>query len=202
MIAQLRGRMIAKAPGEIVVDVHGVGYRAFIPLTTYYQLPDLHAEVVLHIVTHVREDAIHLFGFLTQAERQLFGLLTGVSGIGPRLATNILSGITVEQLVPALSEGDLNRLKAVPGVGKKTAERFILELREKVKDLVVAPPPGAPPAPPPASAAQDDVASALENLGYNRGLAARAAAQAAEKLGDGAGFEKLIRLALKLLAES
>jgi Holliday junction DNA helicase RuvA len=193
--------MIAKAPGEVVVDVHGVGYRAFIPLTTYYQLPDLNGEVVLHTVTHVREDAIHLYAFLTQEERRLFTLLTGVSGIGPRLATNILSGITTEELVPALSEGDLNRLKAVPGVGKKTAERLILELREKVKELGIAPAPAGAPAAPTAGAVQDDVASALENLGYGRAQAARAAGQAADEMGEEAGFEKLIRRALKVLAE-
>src|SRR5574342_1014894 len=132
MIAQIRGRLASKEPHRVVVDVNGVGYLLFIPLSTFYQLPEVPAEVSLHTHTHVREDAIQLFGFHSRDERALFEILQGVSGIGPRLATNILSGISVDELVPALSEGNVTRLRAVPGVGKKLAERLVVELREKV----------------------------------------------------------------------
>ena len=139
MIAQLRGRLASKEPHRIIVDVGGVGYLVLIPLSTFYRLPEVPAEVMLHTFTHVREDAIQLFGFHTRDEQTLFELLQGVSGIGPRLATNILSGISVDDLVAALSQGDVTRLRAVPGVGKKLAERLVLELRER---------PPAPPCPP------------------------------------------------------
>ncbi|HZY31097.1 MAG TPA: Holliday junction branch migration protein RuvA, partial [Candidatus Methylomirabilis sp.] len=135
MIAQLRGRLLSKGPGQIVVDVNGVGYQVFIPLSTYYQLPAVEQEAVLFVFTHVREDAIHLFGFHASEERATFELLTGVSGIGPRLAANILSGISAEELIAAILQGDLARLKAIPGVGRKIGERVILELKDKVLEV-------------------------------------------------------------------
>jgi Holliday junction DNA helicase RuvA len=203
MIARIRGRLASKEPHRIVVDVNGVGYQIFIPLSTYYQLPDVPAEVFLHTHTHVREDAIQLFGFHTRDEQSLFELLQGVSGIGPRLATNILSGISVEELVPALAEGNLIRLRAVPGVGKKLAERLVVELREKVGTTQLAPPATAPAgAAPPMDRALDDVVSALLNLGCNRKEAIKAAEAARQDLGPAADFEKLIKASLRVLGES
>ncbi len=203
MIARIRGRLASKEPHRVVVDVNGVGYQVFIPLSTYYRLPEVAAEVLLHTHTHVREDAIQLFGFHTQEEQALFELLQGVAGIGPRLATNILSGISVEELVPALSEGNLARLRAVPGVGKKLAERLVVELREKVGSTRLAPPMAAPAGSVPAAdRVLDDVVSALVNLGCNRKEAVRAAEAARQDLGPAAEFEKLIKAALRALSDA
>jgi Holliday junction DNA helicase RuvA len=202
MIAQIRGRLVAKEPHRIIVDVNGVGYQIFIPLSTYYQLPEPAAEVALHTHTHVREDALQLFGFHTRDEQTLFELLQGVSGIGPRLATNILSGISVEELVPALSDGNLTRLRAVPGVGKKLAERLVVELREKVGSVRLGGAATARPEPAPAEdRLLEDVVSALVNLGCNRKEAAKAAETARKVLGHAAEFETLIKTALRGLGE-
>ena len=202
MIAQIRGRLASKEPHRVVVDVNGVGYQIFIPLSTYYQLPDVPAEVFLHTHTHVREDALQHFGFHTRDEQTLFELLQGVTGIGPRLATNILSGISVEELVPALSEGNVTRLRAVPGVGKKLAERLVVELREKVGAARLAQPPAAPAGPAPVvDRALDDVVSALVNLGCNRKEAIKAAENARQELGPAADFEKLIKTSLRALSD-
>jgi Holliday junction DNA helicase RuvA len=194
--------LVSKDPGQVVVDVNGVGYQVFIPLSTYYHLPALQQEVFLRVYTHVREDAIHLYGFHTPEERATFELLTGVSGIGPRLASNILSGISVEEFIPAILEGDLARLKAIPGVGKKTAERLILELKDKVLEVPRTTPVIVGRRP---SSEQDqtieDVVSALLNLGCSRKEASRAAEAAREALGSGADFEKLVKQALKNLSE-
>jgi Holliday junction DNA helicase RuvA len=199
MIAQIRGRLIVKEPHRIVVDVHGVGYLLFIPLSTYYQLPEVPGEVALHTHTHVRDDAIQLFGFHTREEQALFELLQGVTGIGPRLATNILSGITADELVPALSGGDLARLRAVPGVGKKLAERLVVELRDKVATLRQSPQAAARTTAPVQDRALDDVVSALVNLGCNQKEAAKAAEAARQELGPTAEFERLIKTALRSL---
>lgn len=201
MIAQIRGRLVVKEPHRIVVDVNGVGYLLFIPLSTFYRLPEMPGEVFLHTHTHVRDDAIQLFGFHTQDEQALFELLQGVAGIGPRLATNILSGISADELVPALSEGDLPRLRAVPGVGKKLAERLVVELREKVTTLRRPQRPMPTPAAAPEDRAVDDVVSALVNLGCNRKEAAKAAEAARKELGPSAAFETLIKTALRGLSE-
>ena len=202
MIAQLRGRLVSKDIGQIVVDVDGVGYEVFIPLSTYYQLPALHQEVLLRVYTHVREDAIHLYGFHTAEERAAFELLTGVSGIGPRLASNILSGISVEEFIPAILEGDLARLIAIPGVGRKTGERLILELKDKVLEI---PRTGRVMAERQPRSERDqvieDVVSALLNLGCSRKEASKAAEAAREALGSEADFEKLVKQALKHLSE-
>ncbi|MBI3779925.1 MAG: Holliday junction branch migration protein RuvA [candidate division NC10 bacterium] len=202
MIAQLRGRLVSKDPGRVVIDVSGVGYQVFIPLSTYYHLPAVQQETFLRVYTHVREDAIHLYGFHTPEERSTFELLTGVSGIGPRLASNILSGISVEEFIPAISEGDLARLKAIPGVGKKTAERLILELKDKVLEIPRTTPVVVGRRP---SSEQDqtieDVVSALLNLGCSRKEASRAAEAARDTLGSEADFEKLVKQALKNLSE-
>lgn len=200
MIAQLRGRLVAKGPTEVVVDVHGVGYHASVPLSTYYHLPPLEAEVLLYTSTHVREDTLVLYGFLTREEKAAFELLCTVSGIGPRLATNILSGISATELVPAISTGNVVRLQAVPGVGKKTAERIIVELKEKAGRLALArvtpPEPGAA-----GDGLVEDVVSALVNLGYPRQAAARVVGQAARARGGAVTFEVLVKEALKQLAE-
>ncbi len=200
MIAQLKGRLVAKAPTEVVVDVHGVGYHACIPLSTYYGLPPLEAEVLLHTTTHVREDSLVLYGFLTREEKAAFELLCTVGGIGPRLATNILSGISARELVPAICTGDLIRLQAVPGVGKKTAERIVVELKEKAGRLALA---RVTPADPGAigDGLVEDVISALVNLGYPRQAAARVVGQAARGKGGAPTFEVLVKEALKRLAE-
>ncbi|MFB3817451.1 MAG: Holliday junction branch migration protein RuvA [Candidatus Methylomirabilales bacterium] len=200
MIAQLRGRVVRKEPHRVILDVAGVGYQVFIPLSTFYQLPDPPAETLLHTYTHVREDALQLFGFGTPDEQALFELLQGVSGIGPRLATNILSGISVEELVPALADGNVARLRAVPGVGKKLAERLAVELREKVAALPLRAPGPAAPAPE-EDRELENVISALVNLGCSRKEAARAAEEARRSLGPAAEFEKLIKTALRALGE-
>ncbi len=202
MIAQLRGRLMSKDPGQIVVDVNGVGYQVFIPLSTYYQLPAVQQEVFLRVYTHVREDAIHLYGFHSPEERATFELLTGVSGIGPRLASNILSGISVEEFIPAVLEGDLARLKAIPGVGRKTAERVILELKDKILEVPRTSPVAVGRQP---RSERDqmigDVVSALLNLGCSRKEASNAAEAAREALGREADFEKVVKQALKNLSE-
>jgi len=200
MIAQLKGRLVAKGPTEVVVDVHGVGYHICIPLSTYYGLPALEADVLLHTTTHVREDTLVLYGFLTREEKAAFELLCTVGGIGPRLATNILSGISAAELVPAICTGDLARLQAVPGVGKKTAERIVVELKDKAGRLALA-----RTAPAEAGAGGDglveDAVSALVNLGYPRQAAARVVGQAARGRGGAPTFEALVKEALKRLAE-
>jgi Holliday junction DNA helicase RuvA len=196
MIAQLRGRLANKEPHRIIVDVGGVGYLVLIPLSTFYRLPEVPAEVMLHTFTHVREDAIQLFGFHTRDEQTFFELLQGVSGIGPRLATNILSGISVDDLVTALSQGDVPRLRAVPGVGKKLAERLVLELRDKTAGAALSPKAAAA-TPAPLDRALEDVVSALANLGCNRKEAQQAAEAARAELGPSAAFEELIKAALR-----
>ena len=166
MIAQISGQLAQKLPGEIVIDVGGVGYQVFIPLNVFYRLPEIGAAVSLQIHTHVREDSLQLFGFHDVGEKQVFLLLTGVSGIGPRLALNILSGIPAEELARALKGGDQVRLVAIPGVGKKLAERMIVELKDKFATLG----PWTAELPKSAAAGQLmlDAVSALVNLGYKK----------------------------------
>jgi Holliday junction DNA helicase RuvA len=170
MIAHLSGLLEEKTPDQLVVDVNGVGYQVLVSLQTFYRLPALHERVNLHVHTHLREDALQLYGFLEEKERATFLLLKGVSGIGPRLALNILSGIPVDELEGALRTSDVSRLVAVPGVGKKTAERLVVELREKVGALQDGPL-GVSGEPVPLSA---EAVSALVNLGYRRAEAERA----------------------------
>jgi len=166
VIAQISGQLAQKLPGEIVIDVGGVGYQVFIPLNVFYRLPEIGAAVSLQIHTHVREDSLQLFGFHDVGEKQVFLLLTGVSGIGPRLALNILSGIPAEELARALKGGDQVRLVAIPGVGKKLAERMIVELKDKFATLG----PWTAELPKSAAAGQLmlDAVSALVNLGYKK----------------------------------
>ncbi len=139
MIAHLRGKLAQKDSARVIVDVHGVGYEVFIPLTTFSALPDIGSDVSIDIHTHVREDIIALYGFSTRRERAIFEKLMTISGIGPKLAVTILSGGSVEDLVTAIKRGDLPRLTAIPGVGKKTAERIVLELKDKLGEFAEAP---------------------------------------------------------------
>ncbi len=195
MIAQLRGHLADKRPNQLLVDVNGVGYLVHIPLSTFYAVGDLHTEITLLIHTHVREDAFSLFGFLTSREKHLFELLLSASGVGPVLALKILSGMSVDDLVPAIRAGDLVRLTRIPGVGKKTAERMVVELRDKLAAIEAneAPPPSSRTGP------EADVISALLNLGYER----RAAEKTVEELqsnGIASSFEVLLRGALQSLS--
>ena len=190
MIARLRGKLIEKEPARVVVDVNGVGYEVSIPLTTFTSMPESGAEVSVDIYTHVREDVIALYGFSSRQER-VFERLISISGIGPRLAITILSGGSVEGLVGAIRRGDLARLTAIPGVGKKTAERIVVELKDKLKDMteeVVKP------------SVEVDVVSALENLGYPRAMIEAAVRRAVD--GDTeAGFEVLFKRTLQILTK-
>lgn len=197
MIARLRGRLVSKTPGELVLDVGGVGYLVQIPVSTFYRLGEPGSEASLLTYTHVREDTLALFGFLTGEEQELFELLIGVASVGPRLAINILSGIEAPELVEALRAGDVARLTRIPGVGKKTAERLILELKDKAQKLALAAPAAA--AVTPHAAPEQDLVSALANLGYSRGEAQKGVERA---LQDGAGgrFEDLLRRALRELS--
>jgi Holliday junction DNA helicase RuvA len=194
VIAQLRGRLLRKEPQEAVVDVSGVGYRVTIPLSTFYRIGEPGAEVTLLTHTHVREDALALFGFLTAVEQALFERLIAVSGVGPKLAVSILSGIEAPDLVAALRSSDLARLTRIPGVGKKTAERLVLELKDKMQQIAS---PAAPPTGP--SAAADDIVSALVHLGYSRPEAERAVERAIREHGEGR-FEDQLRFALQVVS--
>ncbi len=194
MIAHLRGRLIAKHPNQAIVETAGVGYDVTISVPTYSDLPALGAEVALHIHTHVREDVIALYGFLRPSEKQLFEKLISVSGIGPKLAITVLSGIPREEMVRAIRGNDLGRLTRVPGIGRKTAERLVLELRDKLQDF------GAAPAIAAASPVEEDVLSALTNLGYQRAAAEKALAQVA-KNGQRDSFDVLFREALAALSK-
>ena len=197
MIAQLRGMLSDKRPNQLIVEVGGVGYLVNIPLSTFYALGGLREEVVLLVHTHVREDSLALYGFLTAREKHLFEMLLSASGVGPTLALKILSGMSADELAPAIREGNIARLTRIPGVGKKTAERMVVELRDK---LAAAEPEAQPAAG--RGGVAGDVVSALLNLGYD----SRAAEAAVERAGrDGAGgaaanFEALLRAALHELS--
>ena len=196
MIAHLRGRLLAKHPNQAVVETGGVGYDVTISIPTFSDLPGLGSEVALHIHTHVREDQIALYGFLRPAEKQLFEKLITVSGIGPKLAITILSGMPADEMVGAIRGNDIARLTRIPGIGKKTAERMVLELRDKLPPAVGA----EAPAVPVMSATEEDVLSALVNLGYQRAAAERALATVAKNGKDGS-FETMFRNTLAALAK-
>jgi Holliday junction DNA helicase RuvA len=195
MIAQLRGSLGDKRPNQVLVDVGGVGYLVHIPLSTFYALGELHSNVTLLIHTQVREDAISLYGFLSAREKHLFELLISASGVGPVLALKILSGMSVDDLVPAVRSGDLARLTRIPGVGRKTAERMIVELRDKLNAIEISEEARKPVA---TSGTSGDVVSALLNLGYDQ-HAAEQAVERAGKNGASETFETLLRGALQEL---
>jgi len=196
MIALLRGTLVEKHPNQAIVDAGGVGYDVNIPVSTFTKLPDKGAEVRLHIHTHVREDALALYGFLTSDEKALFEKLIGVSGIGPTLAVKVLSGLAAADLVNFIRRGEVDRLVRIPGVGKKTAERMVLELRDKLPAVAGAEP--ETPAAAELSAVDQDVLSALLNLGCARPQA-EAAVRKAKAAGGLTEFEPLFRRALELV---
>ena len=196
MIAHLRGKLLAKHPNQAVVEAAGVGYDVTISVPTFSDLPAVGGEVALHIHTHVREDALALYGFLRPSEKLLFEKLLTVSGIGPKLAITILSGMAADEMVGAIRGNDVTRLTRIPGIGKKTAERMVLELRDKLPQ----PGPAVAPAVPAMSAAEEDVLSALLNLGYQRAAAEKAIAAAA-KNGKAGTFDSLFRESLAGLSK-
>jgi Holliday junction DNA helicase RuvA len=197
MIAFLRGRVLDKSPNRIIIDVNGVGYDVHVPLSTYYDIGDAGSDVSLHVHTHVREDTLQLYGFLTPLEQLLFQRLIGISGIGPKLAVSVLSGIGSRELVSAVQHADIARLTRIPGVGKKTAERIVLELKDRLGDVPLAPDTaGARPST--GDRLRSDLISALENLGYHRPLAEKAVDATRKPDGD-ATFEDALKAALREL---
>lgn len=196
MIAHLRGKLLAKHPNQAIVETAGVGYDVTISVPTFSDLPATGADVALYIHTHVREDVIALYGFLRSSEKQLFEKLITVSGIGPKLAITILSGMAADEMVGAIRSNNLAQLTRIPGIGKKTAERMVLELRDKLPEAS----PIAATAVPALSATEEDVLSALLNLGYQRAAAEKALAVAA-KNGKGASFDAIFREALAVLSK-
>jgi Holliday junction DNA helicase RuvA len=192
MIAHLRGKLLAKHPNQVIVETGGVGYDVTISIPTFSDLPGVGSEVALHIHTHVREDVIALYGFLRAGEKQLFEKLITVSGIGPKLAVTILSGMAADEMIAAIRGNDLARLTRIPGIGKKTAERMVLELRDKLPTTV-----GEAPQVSKLSAVEEDVLSALVNLGYQRAAAEKAVSIAAKN----GSFEATFRQALGALSK-
>jgi Holliday junction DNA helicase RuvA len=196
VIASLHGLVDEKSNDEVIVDVEGVGYRVFVSLRTMARVPPEGQRVKLRIRTVVREDALDLYGFTTRAEEDLFLMLTSVSHVGPKVAMNVLSGMDPGELAHAIGSGDLARLTKLHGVGKKTAERLVLELKEKVRNLAVLPS-VAGTASAPKGGHREDLVSALVNLGYKPAQAEKAAELAEEKAGEGAPLDTLIREALR-----
>lgn len=200
MIGQLRGKLLAKSPNLLLVDVGGVGYEVIIPLTTFYELPDEGNEITLKIHTHVREDALLLFGFRSRSEKSLFLKLISTSGIGPKLAITILSGARVEELAAAVAEGNVSRLTSIPGVGRKTAERMILELRSQMTPFLLPEQAEAARQGTAGGALEEDVVSALTNLGYPRAAAEKALSLTLREPECGRTFEEILRNTLRRLA--
>lgn len=197
MIALLTGTIAHKSPDHVVLDVHGVGYRVLIPFSTYYELPEEGGVATLHVHTSVREDAIQLYGFRTAQEKSFFQLLISVSGIGPKMARDILSNIQPTPLAQALALGDIHKLSSIPGIGKKTAERLVLELKDKAGKLDLAAAPASEARHMPADDVMDDVLSALLNLGYKEPQVRKALALL--DAAGGATVEELLKQALKIL---
>ncbi len=200
MIGQLRGQLLQKKPNVLLLDVHGVGYEVFIPLTSFYELPGEGSEITLKIHTHVREDALTLFGFRSQREKDLFLKLISISGIGPKLAIAILSGAQVEELAQAIAEGNLVRLTAIPGVGRKTAERLVLELKSQITPFLLPEQMEAARASAKPTALEEDVLSALTNLGYPRASAEKALSMVLRSEECERTFEDVLRNTLRRLA--
>ncbi|MDH4227703.1 MAG: Holliday junction branch migration protein RuvA [Deltaproteobacteria bacterium] len=199
MIARLNGKIVEKDTLIAIVDVAGVGYEVNIPLSTYYRLPEPGGEVTLFISTFVREDSIDLYGFFTIDEKNLFRLLTSVSGVGPKLARNIISGLPSADLLGAIASGDVEKLKGISGVGKKTADRVIVELKDKAKDMAITSK-NVPHAVIFTDELLNDVVSALKNLGYKAQGAEEAVRTVLKELPGGAPFEQILKEALKMLS--
>jgi Holliday junction DNA helicase RuvA len=196
MIAFLRGKVLDKQPNRIIVDVSGVGYDVQVPLSTFYEVGEEGAEVTLRVYTHVREDALQLYGFLTDLERQVFERLIGISGIGPKLAIAVLSGMDSREVIAAIQRADVARLTGIPGIGKKTAERIVLELKDRLMKLASPVDAGAATGAAATDRLREDLLSALQNLGYHRPQAEKAI-DAALKTGADANFEQALRSALR-----
>ncbi|GJL51551.1 Holliday junction branch migration protein RuvA [Candidatus Nitrospira salsa] len=201
MIARLTGQLLSKSPSTIILDVQGVGYEISIALSTYFSLPHLKDSVTLAISTHIRNDTIQLFGFLTPAEKETFTLLTGISGIGPKLALSALSTLNVKDILSAIQRNDVERLSSTPGIGKKSASRIVLELKDKVAKYIST---DALPGEqlPAEDTVQADAESALTNLGYRPLDVQKAIKRSREKLDDPSNLELIIRESLKVLAKN
>jgi len=199
MIANLSGKLLRKLPNQVVLDVHGVGYEVNIPISTFYELGELGTGIELLIHTHVREDAIALFGFKTPMEKQVFERLISISGVGPKLGITILSGMPVEDLVSSIRQSNVSRLTSIPGIGKKTAERLVVELRDKLLQLSHSAEQSPPT--PHTSQQQDDAISALLNLGYSKPSAENAVHVVVSASKAALSFEELLRKALQQLSK-
>ena len=201
MIAHITGKLISKQPHAVIVDVNGVGYELSVPLSTFYDLGEPGADVSLRVHTHVREDALQLFGFRTDREKQLFLAVTSVTGIGPKLGITLLSGLSADELIRAIRDNNLAKLVSVPGVGKKTAERLVVELRDKMTKLAASTQTESVSSDytPVANAMSEDIISALVNLGYQKVVAEKAAANVLNEKPE-ANFETLLRLSLGRLS--
>ncbi len=195
MIAHIRGKLLYKIPSYVVIDCGGVGYELAISVATYTELREVGEEAVLHVHTHVREDALQLFGFYEVTEKLLFEKLLTISGVGPKLAITVLSGISADRLVGAIRGGDHATLTKIPGIGKKTAERVVLELKDKLDGLAAAGAAGVE-APVSLGAVADDVLSAMVNLGYPRAVALKAVESAGKEAGVAGDFERLFRASM------
>jgi holliday junction DNA helicase RuvA len=201
MIALISGKIVYKGISHVIVDVQGVGYRIFIPLTTFYELPETGQTITLHVHTNVKQDAINLFGFYTVQERDLFQLMISVSGIGPKMSMNILSGISAQELLRAISGGNVGKLVNIPGVGKKMAERLILELKEKViKKMMLEETPAADDQYKANEIIMEDALSALVNLGYKSNVARDALDKVLRSSEEELGMDQLLKKTLKNLA--
>ncbi len=200
MIALINGRLISKTPGIAIIDVGGLGYEVHIPLSCFYELPDPGANVVLHVHTHVREDALQLFGFLSPKEKELFLALMSISGVGPKLALNIISGLPFDVLVDAITRGDEKKVATIPGIGNKTAARLVLELKDKVAALGFTAQPGPCAVTSTPNRQKDEAISALVNLGYKKNFAEEAVKRVCAGAED-MPIETLIREALKVLSK-
>jgi holliday junction DNA helicase RuvA len=201
MIALISGRIVYKGISHVVIDAHGVGYRIFIPLTTFYELPEAGQIITLHVHTHVKQDAINLFGFYTVQERDLFQLMLSVSGIGPKMSMNILSGISVQEMLRAISGGDVRKLISIPGLGKKLAERLILELKEKVvKKMMAEEVPTIDNQQKINEIIREDVLSALINLGYKTNIAQDALDKVLYTSAKELVMDQLLKKTLKILS--
>ncbi|MDX9821435.1 MAG: Holliday junction branch migration protein RuvA [Syntrophales bacterium] len=201
MIARLNGTLIQKRPASLVVEAMGVGYEVFVPLSTFYELPDIGQDVVLHVHTQVRQDAISLFGFISEREKDIFQILISVNGIGPKLAMNILSGTDPAELLRLISRGDLNRLIRIPGVGKKMAERIIFDLRDKKITDTPDAPGGDKPRTADLDAVREDALSALMNLGYRNQMVNDALDRVIQEAdAEQISLDVILKKTLKLLA--
>jgi Holliday junction DNA helicase RuvA len=200
MIGHLRGQLLLKKPNLVLLDVHGVGYEIHIPLTSFYELPSEGNEVTLKTYTHVREDALALYGFQSQREKDFFLKLISISGVGPKLAIVVLSGAKVEELAQAIADGNLARLTAIPGIGRKTAERLVLELKSQITPFLLSGQAEAARESAKIDALEEDIISALVNLGYPRNTAEKALVTVLRTAECERTFEELLRSTLRRLA--